>query len=81
MKKQNETKNETTKTRKPRAKRVFFLYSEGKGFLAYDDTGYPIFKCDKDIAKFDSKREATYIANMCKKFKLADNIDIMAKVG
>lgn len=81
MKKQNETNNEITKVRKPRAKRLFFLYAEGKGFLAYDEEGKPTFDCDKELMRFENKREAVFAKDFCKKLNLADNIDIMAKVG
>lgn len=81
MKKQNETKNETPKMRKPRTKRLFFLYAEGKGFLAYNEEGQPTFDCDKELMRFENKREAVFAADFCKKLHLADSIDIMAKVG
>jgi len=81
MKKQTEQKNEIKKQKRTRTAKSFFLYAMGKGFLAYDEAGMPTFDCNKELAQFKSKREAAFALDFCKKFKLADSIDIMAKVG
>ena len=81
MKKVNETKNEVTKQKRARTQKVFFLYNAGKGFLAYDESGMPTFDCNKEMMRFNNKREAMFAADFCKKLHLVDSIDIMAKVG
>ena len=84
MKKQTEQNTNATATPKQKRQRVnrtFFLYNEGKGFLAYDNEGMPTFDCDKELMRFTSMREAKFAANFCKQLHLAEAIDIMAKVG
>lgn len=83
MKKQNEVKNETTKQMKQpkqRMPKLFFLFVNGKGFIRLDDTTGPQFETGK-LACFTTRLEAKHARNFFVMMHVADNIDIMAKVG
>lgn len=81
------TKTPTTTTEMPnpkkeRAKRKFFLYVEGKGFvrLPREAGSLPSFK-EGEILCYTSKARAVYARDFMVGIKLADSIDILAKVA
>jgi len=88
MKKQNETKNETKveqmtiKPRRMKKSNIFFLYVEGKGFIHLDEEvgAMPNFN-DGEILNFPSRASANYAREFFINMKLAEKIDIFAKVG
>lgn len=80
MKKQNETKNEATKQTKQRISKLFFLYVHGKGFIRLDNHIGPQFE-KGELACFTTRLEAKHARNFFVMMHVADNIDIMAKVG
>lgn len=84
MKKQNEIKNEQVtevKEKKMRQKRKFFLYADGKGFITSGDgSGLPTFN-GAELLVFETKAKAVFARDFFLKLKLADSIDILAKVA
>ena len=82
MKKQNETKNETPTQKRVRKEHIFFLYVNGKGFIHLDkEVGAAPSFTDGELLSFPSKASANYAREFFLSMKLADSIDIVAKVG
>lgn len=85
MKKQMNEKTEEVKVQKKEVKknRKFFLYSEGKGFLRFDEndtTGMPNFE-KGELLYFATRAKAIFAKDFFLKVKLADSIDILTKVA
>lgn len=84
MKKQMNEKTEEVKVQKREKKsRKFFLYSEGKGFIRLDEsdtTGMPNFERG-ELLCFATRAKAMFARDFFLKLKLADSIDILAKVA
>lgn len=88
MKKQNEVKNETKneqmaiKPKRIRRERKFFLYVEGKGFIHLDkEVGAMPNFTDGEILCYTSRASANFAREFFINIKLADKIDLFAKVG
>lgn len=86
MKKQNTNKtmntNDDDKVKKERSNRLFFLYVEGKGFIHLDkEVGAMPNFTDGELLSFPSKSGAKYAREFFINLKLAEKIDIMAKVA
>lgn len=86
MKKQNTNTtmktNDDDKVKKERSNRLFFLYVEGKGFIHLDkEVGAMPNFTDGELLSFPSKSGAKYAREFFINLKLADKIDIMAKVA
>lgn len=80
MKKQNEQVKEV-KVKKERKQRKFFLYVEGSGFVTSGDSnGLPTFNNGEPLF-FESRAKAIFARDFFLKLKLADSIDILAKVA
>ena len=84
MKKQMNTKTEEVKVQKREKKsRKFFLYSDGKGFIRFDEndtTGMPNFE-KGELLCFATRTKAAFARDFFLKLKLADSIDILTKVA
>ena len=83
MKKQNETNNEQVAEVKTKKKHIrkFFLFADGKGFIySGDRSGMPSFTAGEPLV-FDSRAKAMFARDFFLKLKLADSIDILAKVA
>jgi hypothetical protein len=86
MKKQNTNTtmktNDDDKVKKERRNRLFFLYVEGKGFIHLDkEVGAMPNFTDGELLSFPSKSGAKYAREFFINLKLAEKIDIMAKVA
>ena len=85
MKKQNKNDNtnaETIMVKKERAKRLFFLYVDGKGFIHLDkEVGAMPNFTDGELLSFPTRAGAKYAREFFINLKVADKIDIMAKVA
>ena len=70
------------KPKKERAKRKFFLYVDGKGFirLPREVGSLPSFT-DGEILCYSSRASAMYAREFFIGIRLADSIDILAKVA
>lgn len=84
MKKQMNTKVEEVKVQKREKKnRKFFLYSDGKGFIRFDENdtvGMPNFE-KGELLCFATRAKAVFARDFFLKVKLADSIDIFTKVA
>ena len=82
MKKQNKNDNMDNMVKKERAKRQFFLYVDGKGFIHLDkEVGAMPNFTDGELLSFPTKSGAKYAREFFINLKVAENIDIMAKVA
>ena len=84
MKKQNEVKNEQTSTKQKRVRheRKFFLYVEDKGFIHLDkEVGAMPNFTDGEILCYTSRASANFAREFFINIKVADKIDLFAKVG
>ena len=82
MKKQNKNDNMDNMVKKERAKRLFFLYVEGKGFIHLDkEVGAMPSFTDGELLSFPTRAGAKYAREFFINLKVADKIDIMAKVA
>lgn len=80
MKKMNEA-NEA-KAEKKREKRKFFLYVEGKGFIHLPKECGAVPSFDKgELLTYSSRSMAMYAREFFISIKLAEQIDILAKVA
>ena len=80
--KQVATVNVETKKREKKNHK-FFLYADGKGFIRLDEKdpiGMPNFE-KGDAIFFESRAKAIFARDFFLKVKLADSIDILAKVA
>lgn len=85
MKKQNDKNNEQVaevNEKKTRQKRKFFLYADGKGFVrAPRELGsLPGFD-EGEILCYSTKAKAVFAREFLLGIKIADSIDILAKVA
>lgn len=84
MKKQMNEKTEEVKVQKREKKnRKFFLYSDGKGFIRFDESdpvGMPNFE-KGELLCFATRAKAIFAKDFFLKVKLADSIDILTKVA
>lgn len=78
--KKEPAKQNVEKTTKKREVKLFFLYAKGKGFIRLHDYNGPQFE-DGELATFTSRIEAKHARNFFVMMKVAEEIDIMAKVG
>jgi len=83
--KQNNEKNETPEAAKPRRvrrERKFMLYVEGQGLIRIDNEGgaMPNFTTGH-IITYTSRSAAVFAREFFLSIKLAESIDIVAKVG
>ena len=68
--------------KKERAKRLFFLYVEGKGFIHLDkEVGAMPSFTDGELLSFPTRAGAKYAREFFINLKVADKIDIVAKVA
>lgn len=82
MKKQNKNDNMDNMVKKERAKRLFFLYVDGKGFIHLDkEVGAMPSFTDGELLSFPTRAGAKYAREFFINLKVADKIDIMAKVA
>lgn len=86
MKKQNITTNTNTndddKVKKERSNRLFFLYVDGKGFIHLDkEVGAMPSFTDGELLSFSTRSSAKFAREFFINLKVADKIDIMAKVA
>ena len=88
MKKQNEKKNEATKTevvekpKRVRKERKFMLYVDGEGLIRIDNEGgaMPNFTTGH-IITYTSRAAALFAREFFLSIKLAESIDIVSKVA
>lgn len=72
----------TEALKKERANRKFFLYVEGKGFVRLPREAGSLPSFEKgEILCYTSKARAVYARDFMVGIKLADSIDILAKVA
>lgn len=82
MKKQNKNDNMDNMVKKERAKRQFFLYVDGKGFIHLDkEVGAMPSFTDGELLSFSTRSSAKFAREFFINLKVAENIDIMAKVA
>ena len=88
MKKQNEVKNETKneqtaiKPKRVRKEHLFFLYTEGKGFIHLDkEVGAVPNFTNGELLYFTSRASANFAREFFINIKVAEEISIFAKVG
>lgn len=75
----NTTTTETPK--RMRKQHKFFLFAEGKGLVkTTTDSGLPTFD-DGEPVCFDTKAQAMFARDFFLKLKVAESIDILAKVA
>lgn len=84
MKIKNTANNEQTATKPKRNRKnnKFFLYAEGKGFikLADDPMSMPNFENGEPLV-FETRAKAIFARDFFISVKLAESIDILAKVA
>lgn len=76
-------KVEEAKPKRMKKEHKFFLYAEGKGFIRLnekDPIGMPNFK-DGEIIHFATRSKAMFARDFFISVKLAESIDIFAKIA
>lgn len=82
MKKMNNKSTEAAEVKVRRQKKMttFFLYVEGRGFVRSDANGMPNFD-NGDLVKFNTRAKAKFAREFFITLKVAESIDIFAKVA
>ena len=82
MKKTNNKSIEANEVKVRRQKKMttFFLYVEGRGFIRGNETGMPNFD-NGELVKFNTRAKARFARDFFITMKVAESIDIFAKVA
>lgn len=82
MKKTNEKVEQVNTKKRAKKNNKFFLYAEGKGFirLANESLSMPNFESG-DLLVFETRAKAMFARDFFVSVKLAESIDVLAKVA
>lgn len=79
MKKQNEKNNEV-KVKKERAKKLFFLYADDKGFICEGANGLPTIGWKNPIT-YTERKMAVCAVGFFKMIKLASKVSVFMNIA